>query len=412
MRRYRFDSGLRAIVANDDSVPIVSLQMWYGVGARHSKPDTTGIAHFLEHLMFGRIRQSSWAFRLHVQDTGGHCNAATSFDWTQYRSTVPSDRVGMVAELEAKRMVGLVLDDHAFDTERDVILNERRQSNDDDAGGFAYEQLQELAFREHPYRWPVIGLPESLLAMSVFDVRRFYRDYYTPSNVCAVLVGDIGYGPAIEILEEAFSPLPVRAVPPDDVAAEPEQTEQRSARFERPIEAPLVLIGYKVPPLADRDWLNLALLACVLSHGPSSRLHRRLVDDRRVASWIRAFPTRTLDPFLLSFAMQPAHGVEPQAVIAELDAELEQLASHGPDHSDVLRAINGLMTSVWMSMEDTEDIASRLGEYEMVAGDFRQLAWSLDRLPTVDARQLWKTARAYLSPSRRSIVTVVPGDAA
>jgi zinc protease len=278
--------------------------------------------------------------------------------------------------------------------------------------GFALERLCDLAFRVHPYRWPVIGLAESLLAMSIADVRRFYRDHYSPNNACAVIVGDIGYAAAVDLLDSAFSPVPPRALPARDIPEEPEQTQQRSARFERPIAAPLVVVGYKSPPLSDPESLHVRLLAFLLANGASSRLSRRLVEDRRVASWVNAFGPKTRDPFLVSFAIQPARGVEPEAVIEELDSELAQLVSRGPDDSDVLRAINGLQTQLWIHMEDTDKIAYAVGEYETIAGDFRRLPQRLDRIPGVDAHQLWKTARQYFAPSRRSIVTLVPGGAA
>src|SRR6266849_9817091 len=186
------DNGLRVLVLEDHRNPIVTVQTWYRVGSRNEVPGKTGLAHFLEHLMFkGTPTHGKGQFARTVERNGGQDNAFTSHDVTSYYVDIAADRVDMVLGLEADRMRHLLLDPKEIDSERQVVMEERRTRTEDDADGLISEEMNSLAFKAHPYRWPVIGWMEDIKRINATELRAFYDTYYQPNNAILVVAGEI-----------------------------------------------------------------------------------------------------------------------------------------------------------------------------------------------------------------------------
>lgn len=408
-RRYRFDSGLGAILVPDHSAPIVSYQTWYRVGSRDEQPGATGMAHLFEHLMFNQTESlEQGEFDRLIERTGGDSNAATWVDWTFYRCSVPSSQLELAARLESDRMQHLALNVEQLETEREVVANERLERVDDDIDGFLDEELHRLAFMSHPYHWPTIGWMRDIRELSLPDVRAFYRRYYAPNNACLVIVGDIEEPRALDLIERYYGDVEASALPERDDAPEPVQGAERSVRFEKPVTAPRLVIGYKAPGQLQPDWVSMELLSAVLGLGPSSRLYRRLVIETELASDVSCSIAPFRDTCLFRIAVNAARGADPDAVLEEVDRVVAAIADGGVPPAELEKARNGTETEMWSELETVDGKGEALGHYETTTGDFRELMRVAERVRTADAESVSAAAATYVQPSRRTVVCAVP----
>ncbi|HUG38274.1 MAG TPA: pitrilysin family protein, partial [Candidatus Limnocylindrales bacterium] len=279
------DNGLRVLVLEDHRNPIASVQIWYRVGSRNERPGATGLAHFLEHMMFkGTPTHGKGEFARLVEQNGGQDNAFTSQDVTAYYVDIATDKVDHVLRLEADRMRNLLLDPREVESERQVVMEERRTRSEDDPDGFLFEELSAIAFRAHPYGWPIIGWMEDIGRIEAVELRRFYDTYYVPNNALLVVVGDVSAGALLERIRAYFGPIARGADPPRVTAVEPPQRSERRVSVTLPeARLPSVAVAYHVPNFRSADWPALELTSVILAEGRASRLYRKLVYEKRMA---------------------------------------------------------------------------------------------------------------------------------
>ena len=267
------------------------------------------MAHLFEHLMFGQTESlPPGEFDRLVERTGGESNAATWVDWTYYRLSLPSRDLALGVRLEAERMQHLVLEPTPVESERDVVTNERRERVEDDVDGWLDEQLMAHAFTVHPYRWPTIGWMEDIRALSLPEIRAFYRTWYAPNNATIVCVGDFDEPALLELIANHYGAIPPATLPATAQVAEPPQTRERIVRAPKPIATDRLLVGYKAPGQDEPDWATLEIVATLLAGCPSARLYRRLVIEREMASSVDAQLTPFRDPSLLRLSVTAARG--------------------------------------------------------------------------------------------------------
>src|SRR5688572_17451333 len=301
------DNGLRVLLLEDHRSPIVTVQTWYRVGSRNEARGATGIAHFLEHLMFrGTARYGPGEFARLVELNGGQDNAFTSQDVTSYYVNLAADRLYLMLDLEADRMHNLLLDAKIIASEREVVIEERRTRTEDDPGGALGEEVSAIAFRAHPYGQPIIGWPTDLTRITPEEIRTFYRTYYVPNNALLVMVGDFKTAEVLAKVRATFGALPRGAEPPPVLAVEPPQSSERRLTVRRPAELPIVYLGYPVPNQKSPDAAALELLSVILSGGRTSRLYRDLVHERQLAlEACGEYSYLSLDPNLFWFWATP-----------------------------------------------------------------------------------------------------------
>jgi zinc protease len=354
--RYRLDNGLGLLILPDRAAPVVAYQTWFRVGSRHEQVGKTGLAHLFEHLMFNQTANlAPGEFDRRMEAVGGETNAATWLDWTYYRDSLPAAALPLGAELEADRLGNLTLTAAQVDSEREVVASERRMRVDDDVDGFLSEQLFATAFERHPYHWPTIGWMEDIMAFSPEDCRGFHAVHYAPGNATLVIVGDVDPEATAALIARHYGAIPARPLPPERVLPlEPPQTGERRKVFAKPVPADRALLGWHAPPQRHVDWLPLQLAQEVLLGGPSSRLYRKLVIERQIASSVSGMLMPVAEPGLyeMQVAMMRGHATtEAEAII---DAEIAALGRGGLAGEELERVKNRYETGFWSELETVD----------------------------------------------------------
>ena len=342
---FTLDNGLDAIVIEDHRAPVVVHMMWYDVGAADEPPGKSGLAHYLEHLMFkGTETLEPGEFSRTVEAQGGSDNAFTSQDYTGYFQRVAADRLDLMMEMEADRMTGLVLDDEDFLTERDVVAEERAQRTDSNPGALFNEQRQAMQYLNHPYGVPIIGWRHEVEALTLADAIEFYRDHYAPNNATLVVAGDVDPEEVRALAERHYGPVPAnpdlaeRARP-----SEPPQIAPRRLVYEDGrVSNPYVIRTYLAPerdPGAQEDAAALTILAEVLGGSPqTSIMGRALQQEEGVALYTSAFYGGTsLDDTTFGLAVMPVPGRSLEEAEADMDRMIARLLDEGIDDAQLER---------------------------------------------------------------------------
>jgi zinc protease len=405
------DNGLRVLLLEDRRSPSVSVQAWYRVGSRDERPGATGLAHFLEHLMFkGTRAHGKGEFARLVEQSGGQDNAFTSQDVTAYYVDIAADRVDLVLRLEADRMRNLLLDPKEVDAERAVVMEERRTRSEDDPEGALSEELSAIAFKAHPYRWPTIGWMEDIRRVGPAEIRAFYDTYYVPNNALLVAVGDFDAPALLERVRALFGPIPRGPAPPAVTAVEPAQSSERRVSLRRAsTRLPSVSIAYHVPNHTSADAPALELLSTVLSEGRASRLYRTLVYEQQVAldaGGDYAFGSRDPNLFWFYATLQP--GQAPEQIEQALLREIEALKTEPVPDEELARAKNQIEAAFVWAQDSIHSRASNLARFELM-GSWRLLDRFVPAIRAVTAADLQRVARTYFAPDAKSVGVLLPG---
>jgi zinc protease len=403
------DNGLRVLLVEDHRSPVVSFQVWYRVGSRNETRGRTGLAHFLEHMMFkGTPTHGPRQYSRRVEQNGGQDNAFTSQDVTAYYVNIAGDRLDLVIDLEADRQQNLLLEPKEIDSERQVVLEERRMRTEDDPGGFLAEEVSSIAFKAHPYGQPVVGWSEDVTRVTPEAMRAFYRTYYVPNNAMVVAVGDFRAPEVLEKIKSRFGSIPRGPDPPPVLAIEPPQNGERRVVVTRQAELPIVYIAYHVPGHTSDDAPALEVLSGVLSGGRASRLYRSLVYDSQIALEAGGdYSSFMLDPYLFWFWATPLPGQTPEKVEAALLAQMERLKNDAVDAEELQRAKNQIEAEFVFAQDSVHQRATQLAQFELTGGYALQAKY-LDTIRAVTASDLMRVARFYFPPDRKNVGVLLP----
>jgi zinc protease len=408
------DNGLRVLVQEDPRNPIVAVQVFYRVGSRNERPGATGLAHFLEHMMFkGTPTRGRGEISRLIEQNGGRDNAFTTKDMTGYYVNIAADRLDLVLAIEADRMRNLLLDPAEIDSERKVVMEERRMRTDDDPDGLVDEEMNSMAYKAHPYRWPVIGWMADIARINQKELRAFYDTYYVPNNAILVIAGNVKAADALALVRQHFGPIPRGATPPPVTAAEPPQIDERRLVIRKDgAKLPLVNIAWHVPNHASADAPALELLSMVLSEGRASRLYRRLVYEKRMVLGAGGeYSYSSLDPALFWLYGTPLPGQTPEAVEQALLAEVERLKQEPVPAEELERARNQMEAAFVWQQDSVFSRASVLGRYELL-GSWRLLDDFLPKLRAVTPADLQRVARQYFPVDRKNVSILLPAEPA
>ncbi len=402
-------NGLRVLLLEDHRSPIVSFQVWYRVGSRNEQRGATGIAHFLEHLMFkGTSTYGPRQFARIVEQNGGQDNAFTSQDVTSYFVNIAADKLDLVIELEADRMQNLLLDPKEINSERQVVIEERRTRTEDDPGGFLGEEVSSIAFKAHPYGYPIIGWMEDLTRVTPEEIRAFYRTYYVPNNAIVVAVGAFRALDALERVKKRFGRIPRGPVPPPVLAVEPPQNGERRVGVRKQAELPIVYLAWHVPNHRSEDAAALEVLSTILSGGRASRLYRQLVYERQLALEAGGdYSYFSLDPNLFWFWATPMPGQTPESLEKELLAQMERLRGEPVSEEELQRAKNQIEAAFVFQEDSIHRRASLLARFELMGGVALKDTF-IAKIRAVTAADLQRVARAYFPEDRKNVGILLP----
>jgi zinc protease len=405
------DNGLRILVLEDHRNPIASVQTWYKVGSRNEIPGATGLAHFLEHMMFkGTAAHGIGQFANIVEENGGQDNAFTSHDVTSYYVDIAAERVDLVLGLEADRMRNLLLDPKEIDSERQVVAEERRTRTEDDPDGYLEEEFLAAAYKAHPYGWPVIGWMADIQRINPPELRAFYNRFYQPNNALLVVAGDVDARRVIARARETFGRIPRAPAPPPMDSVEPAQLgERRVQGYKADARAAIVYIGFHVPNYRSKDAPALELLSTILQEGRASRLYRRLVYERRMALNIGGdYAYLSQDPNLFWFSGTPLPGQTAEALEQAIMAEIEQVRNEPVPEEEIERAKNQTEAGFVWRQDSVHSRAASMARFEL-AGSWRNGESFVPLIRQVTAADLQRVARAYFQPAQRTVGILVPG---
>ncbi len=406
---FTLANGLDLVVIPDRRAPVVTHMIWYKVGAADETPGKSGLAHFLEHLMFkGTTKNPAGLFSQVVAKIGGQENAFTSSDYTGYFQRVPTEQLRTVMEFEADRMTGLVLTDEVVLPERDVILEEQNQRVANNPGARLGEQIDAALFLNHPYGKPVIGWRHEMEQLSRDDAIDFYKRFYGPNNAVVVIAGDVDGAVVHQLAQDTYGKVARRSdIGPRKRPQEPAPAAARSLTLADPrVEQPNVSREYLVPSFATArrgESEALEVLGHVLGSGSNSRLYRALVVEKNVAVSAGAwYQSTALDMSKFGVHGTPRPGVTLPQLEADIDAVIAELIAKGISAEELERAKTRMIADSVYARDSQASLARWYGSALTTGATVEDVRLWPERIKAVTAAQVQEAARAWLD-KRRSV---------
>ena len=413
--RYTLPNGLRVVLAEDHTAPIVAVNLWYHVGSANERPGRTGFAHLFEHMLFqGSAHVGANEHFEYVERAGGTLNGSTWLDRTNYFETVPSNQLALALWLEADRMGNLLpaMTQQKLDTQRDVVKNERRWTVDNQPYGSWWERLPALAFPpEHPFHHSLIGSMDDLDAASLEDVAGFFSTYYTPDNAVLTVAGDFDPAEVRALVERYFGPIPRGAGKPPlpDMSLPPTFGGPLREVVEDDVMLPRLFMAFRSPVFGSEGYWAASVCAAVLGMRRGSRLHRALVRDRQVASEVGAFTydlSKGSDLLIIDAVARPE--ISAERLEEEVAREVDLIHRDGVTEDEVARAVALIETGLATSLQSAGALADRLSMYTTYFDDPAGVNDEMEHYRNVTAAQVSAFAAERLGPDNRASLLYVP----
>ena len=412
LETHRLSNGMKVILVEDHTVPVVSYQTWFRVGSVDEAPGSTGISHLFEHLMFkGTPKYGPKQFFEQLEAKGAEVNAFTTRDYTTYYENFVPELLDKVMEMESDRMANLTLTESVLNSERMVVLEERRLRTDNSPGGKLDEALWNLAYHFHPYQWPVIGYPQDLLSLSLEKVVNYFKDHYQPANAALVIVGDFQAEPTFKKIREFYERIPARPRPKREIPDEPEQKEERRLTLHDEVSSEVFSMAYHVTSASQEDSYALDVLANILFAGSSSRAYRLLVEEKDVAMGVNGVAFTPTYPGLFMINGTMKQNVSSQQAEKLLDQVIHGVQEQGVTEDEIKMAVKQLTVQLVDGVRTPNGLGTLIGTVETILGDPKKFEEDLTKYFKVTAQDVKRVAAKYLIPNNRSIVILEPKSA-
>jgi predicted Zn-dependent peptidase len=407
---YDLDNGLHVILHQDKSTPIVTVSVMYHVGSKNESPDRTGFAHFFEHLMFeGTENIPRGEYSNFVERAGGTLNANTSNDRTYYYEILPSNQLELGLWLESERMLHAKVDSIGIQTQKKVVIEEKKQTVDSRPYGTLFQETMKRAFKEHPYRWTVIGDPDHIRAAKDEEFLNFYKEFYVPNNAALVIAGDIEMESTKALVNKYFSDIPKgKELIYRPTVIEPALgAEVRDTIFDN-VQLPLIVQAYRTPAMGTDDYYALDMLSTLLSGGQSSRLYKSLVDEQQKALEAGSFAMPFQDPSIaLAYAL-PNMGVDCADLEAAIDAEVAKVRDELISDREFQKLRNQFENSFVKSNVKLASRTENLATNYVYFGNTNLINLELDRYMAVTREDIKRVANKYLVKDNRVVLYYLP----
>ena len=400
-KRFTLENGLRVLVHEDNSTPLVAMNILYDVGSKDEDPGMTGLAHLFEHLMFGGSVNIP-EYDKPLQMVGGENNAFTNNDITNYYLTVPSENIETGFWLESDRMLGLDFSQKNLDTQKSVVIEEFNQRYLNQPYGDAILKLRPLAYKIHPYRWPAIGMDINHVAsVDLEHIKEFFFSHYAPNNAILALTGKITYDRAYKLSSEWFGPIPKRNIKNRNLPAEPVQMEERSIVIESDVPSDALYKVWHIGPRKSPDYHTLDLITDLLAGGETGRLHTKLVREKKLFSEINAYITSDIDPGLLTIHGKLMKGVDINASNESVNEIINGLQEINGTEEEFEKVRNKFESSTVFSNSSILNKAVSLANYELL-GNPELINREVEAYRGVSAEMVCETAERFFRSSNCS----------
>lgn len=407
---YNLANGLRVILHQDNSAPVVVTSVMYHVGAKNETPGRSGFAHFFEHLLFEgteNIARGSW-FEI-VSANGGTNNANTSDDRTYYYEIFPSNNVELGLWMESERMLHPIINQIGVDTQNEVVKEEKRLRVDNQPYGQILKAIKENLFKKHPYRWTTIGEMEDLDAATLDEFLEFFKKFYGPNNATLVVAGDIDKPKVKKMIQDYFGSIPrgPEVVQPN-IKEDPITSEIKATWYDPNIQVPMLLHAYRTPSMKERDAYVLDMISTLVSQGKSSRLHKRLVDEKKIALQVGAINFSQEDYGSYITLALPMGNTSLETLTQEIDAEMDRLKTELISEREYEKLQNIYRNNFVRANSSFEGIAHSLATYATLYGDTNLINTELEIYKSITREEIREVARKYLNSNQRLVLDYLP----
>ena len=390
--KYVLSNGLKLLHHYNATTQMVALNLRYDVGARDENPERTGLAHLFEHLMFGGSANAP-DFDGALQAAGGSSNAWTGNDCTNFYEVLPAHNIETAFWLESDRYLNLCLDEQSVATQKSVVIEEFKQRYLNRPYGDVSHLMRSLAYKSHPYRWPVIGVkPEHIAEASMQEIEDFYNTHYSIDRMVLCVSGNVTFQRAVELTEKWFGDLAPRASRKRDLPVEPAQTQPRVLKVHSDVPENMIVRIYHMCGANDPDFVASDLVSDVLANGPSARFHRNVLMTTDLFTELDAVILGCDDPGLLYVTARMANGVDAQKALDVIDGEIDKLLREGVSERELKRYANQHVARELNENILYDAVAEKLCKYEML-GDASRINTENDEYQTVTVDHFNRVAR-------------------
>ncbi len=399
--RFQLDNGLRVIVHNDKSTPIIAMNVLYDVGARDEHPDKTGFAHLFEHLMFGGSVNIPH-YDEQLEKAGGTNNAFTSNDVTNYYLTIPKNNLETGFWLESDRMLNLAFSKKSLEVQKNVVIEEFREVYLNKPYGDAWLLLSPLAYKKHPYRWPTIGADiRHIENVTMDDTKEFYQRFYNPNNAIVTIAGPVDTNEIKELCEKWFGNIP--AGPPNNrkLPVEEVQTEARHLHVERDVPANAIYKAWHIPERTSKDYYISDIVSDILSNGDSSRLYIELVKKKQIFSGIDAYITGSIDPGLFIISGRLMNGISFAAAEQAINDIIKELHDNSVRDRELQKVKNRIESMLVFTEIKVLEKAMNLAMFELI-GDAILINKEAEQYALVNKNDILSFSQKYLTENNCS----------
>ena len=408
---FTLDNGLHVILHNDASAPVIITSVMYHVGSKNENPERTGFAHFFEHLLFEgtqNIKRGEW-FKI-VTANGGTNNANTSEDRTYYYEVFPSNSLELGLWMESERMMHPIINQIGVDTQNEVVKEEKRLRVDNQPYGSLIAEVKKNMYVKHPYRWATIGSMDHLDAAKLEEFQAFNKKFYVPNNAVLVVAGDLNDIPKTkEWVNKYFGAIPKgKDIVVEKFVEEPITTTLKASYQDPNIQKPMIVASYRTPSMKTRDARVLDMISTVLSEGKSSRLYKKIVDDKKMALQIGAFNYSQEDYGMYILYGMPQGTFTSEDIVKEIDEEVVRLQTQLLSDKEMQKLKNIYENNYVNGNSNVEGIAENLASYYLLHGDINLINTEIEMYRSITAQEIREVAKKYLNPNQRLLLDYIP----
>ncbi|MGB5382899.1 MAG: pitrilysin family protein [Lutimonas sp.] len=404
VKTFTLANGMKFLVVEDFSIPNANMYLFYRVGSRNEYQGITGLSHFFEHMMFnGAKKYGPKEFDRTMEFNGGANNAYTTNDVTVYTDWFPSSAAEIIFDLEADRISSLSIDPEIVESERGVVLSERRTGLENSPWRNIIQSVDATAFQEHPYHWPVIGYEDDMKNWSQQDLERYFKTYYAPNNCVVVVSGALKFDTVKQLAQKYLEKIPAQPAPPEVKIKEPPQTGERRITVQKDVSNPYLTIAYHTPEAKNEDYYALSILSSILTNGRSSRLYASLVDHQQLATEIYSNFGESFDPYLFYIYAVTNSDVKETDLEKAIFEQLEKIKTEGISEKELQKIKNQKLMEFYGQVETINGKSNNIGTYEVFFGDYKKMFDAPANFNKVSAADVQQVAKKYFTKSNRTI---------